>query len=871
MNLFKTIKARLFASFAVFAGLMVVVALIAVIIFDEFGSVTRIFINESLPELEDAYALEQLAHNLSVTGPLMIAAPNRDALLRTFEESKVTIETLHKLTATLSAKGIYGDLLSLNRHSQGMLSNLNMILAVKTKLLKLRGEFDRSMADTVNLFKEIPSREFDVIYHQLHQLSAIKTESDITQLQSRFETDVQALTSHISNGSTEQMVALVNSAVAPFSIRKEEVRLNRIVASSLARLKMSTDGILENAQHYRKEVSKSAHGNAASVLELENQGTIAIMGLSALMFCVAILVGWLFVAKGIVARLSTLSTLMLRDPKQATLPTTTITGDDEIGDMGRAVETFLERSNALALAQTALDQTEDSVFMFKPDTLAFFYVNEGASRHLGYSRDELLRMTPFELKPLYTEDAFRNLLSPLLSNDVSSLTFETLHRHKDGHDISVEILLQHIHLENAPSFLMAIVRDVSLQLQTEQELRKAKQEAEYAQKTAEQANQAKSEFLSSMSHELRTPLNGILGFAQLLDYDPAVPLHARQKDKTDQIIKSGNHLLQLIDQVLELAKIEAGKISVSIESFPIREVVEECIPLIKTMAEKRSIVLNADIDDCANVLVCADRTRLRQVILNLLSNAVKYNCEDGSISLTGKIMENDMIRIAVSDTGLGIPEDQKDKLFQPFERLGRESSEIEGTGIGLTITRELVHVMCGEIGFESDVGKGSTFWIEIPLDKKEHAEDHIKISENADHDTDMGVPVGDPETTYVVLYVEDNPANLMLMEEILSIIPNINMISTHTAELGIEMARAQRPDLILMDINLPGMNGDEALARLKANSETRDIPVFAVTAAAMPYQVKQGLEQGFLAYVTKPLQVDTFLQTVRDTLSKSVS
>lgn len=398
-------------------------------------------------------------------------------------------------------------------------------------------------------------------------------------------------------------------------------------------------------------------------------------------------------------------------------------------------------------------------------------------------------------------------------------------------------------------------------------LKKEENTLRIAREEADKANLAKSEFLSSMSHELRTPLNGILGFAQLLEFDPANPLNEDQKDKTDQILKSGNHLLALIDEVLELAQIEAGKVSIDIEDVLVNGVFDECLPLISVMAEKWNITLNHDSGKCENYLVRADSMRLRQILLNLMSNAVKYNRVNGSISTSASVIQGGMMRIAVADTGPGIPQDKQSGLFEPFNRMGHESSEIEGTGIGLTITKELIQLMGGSIGFESEVGKGTTFWIDIPL-----AEKVLDVPEDANSgetttSIDPCAPIGDDTENYVVLYVEDNTANLALMENIIDMVPNLKMISTHTAEVGIAMAEAEQPDLILMDINLPGISGIEALNRLKEAERTQTIPVIAVSASAMPDEIKKAMTAGFEAYITKPLQIEKLFQAMQTALS----
>ncbi|MCK5167369.1 MAG: response regulator, partial [Rhodospirillaceae bacterium] len=287
-----------------------------------------------------------------------------------------------------------------------------------------------------------------------------------------------------------------------------------------------------------------------------------------------------------------------------------------------------------------------------------------------------------------------------------------------------------------------------------------------------------------------------------------------------------------------------------------------------SMAEKRAITINVE-NDCPNVNAMGDRTRIRQVILNLLSNAVKYNNEGGSISIAARIDTNDVgdknIHIAVSDTGSGIAKEKQSGIFEPFNRLGHESSEIEGTGIGLVITRELLRMMDGDMGFESEVGKGSTFWIEIPLANEQDEE--IESENNQQgiaHVLDSSV--GLKKQSYKVLYVEDNPANMKLMEKVLERVPNIDMISASTGEIGIEKAMDELPDVILMDINLPGISGTDAMVELKKLDETKNIPVIAVTAAAMKHEVEEGRQAGFYTYLTKPIKIIELMGYLKEIL-----
>ena len=407
-------------------------------------------------------------------------------------------------------------------------------------------------------------------------------------------------------------------------------------------------------------------------------------------------------------------------------------------------------------------------------------------------------------------------------------------------------------LPDGRRFVITMATDVTERNRTARELLAAKERADAA-------NRAKSEFLSRMSHELRTPMNAILGFSQVLQADPEEPLSPKQSAEVQEILNSGRHLLELINEVLDLAGVESGKVTLSIEVVDPGAIIESCMILAEPMAADRSIELVNGAAGAELARVSADETRFRQVLLNLVSNAVKYNREGGVVTIDANETEDGMARVSVTDTGPGIAVEKQDQLFEPFNRLGVKDSKIEGTGIGLTITKQLVELMGGRIGFESSLGKGSVFWIELPLaaDEKSNrdATKFAKASGTADGPKDRSME-------HVVLYVEDDPASVKLMETIVGRLTSLTLISADNAESALLLAETHRPDIILMDIDLPGMNGIEALEILRANAKTRDIPVIALSADAMPDQINEAMEAGFLRYLTKPIKVDKLLDAI---------
>jgi signal transduction histidine kinase/ActR/RegA family two-component response regulator len=380
-----------------------------------------------------------------------------------------------------------------------------------------------------------------------------------------------------------------------------------------------------------------------------------------------------------------------------------------------------------------------------------------------------------------------------------------------------------------------------------------------AQLAAEAANQSKSEFLSRMSHELRTPLNAVLGFSQLLELDRLTP---DQDQAVDQITRGGRHLLDLINEILDISQIETGKLTLSPEAVNVREVVSESVDLVRPLADERGVhLLGGELGAC-DQHVFADRQRIKQILLNLLGNGIKYNRDGGTVSISCSQPTPGRLRIQVTDTGPGIPKEQFELLFTPFERLGAEQSTIEGTGIGLALSRRLAEVMGGTLDVESTVGRGSTFYVEFPI-----VEAPLQRVERLDELGATPIVTTNDTERPSVLHIEDNLSNIKLIERVLAQRPGMNLIPAMQGRLGLELARQHRPVLILLDLNLADIAGEEVLHMLRDDPMTAGIPVAIVSADAMPRQVQRMLAAGATAYLTKPIDVRELLDLVDKALA----
>ena len=370
------------------------------------------------------------------------------------------------------------------------------------------------------------------------------------------------------------------------------------------------------------------------------------------------------------------------------------------------------------------------------------------------------------------------------------------------------------------------------------------------------ASKAKSEFLSRMSHELRTPLNAILGFGQLLERQKPTEV---QRKRVGYILSAGKHLLDLINEVLDISRIEAGRMQLSLEPVCVADALEETLDLMRPLATERSIQLSASADIDAGVHVLADRQRFKQVLVNLLNNAVKYTPFFGGVAVSYHVPGNEKVRVLVSDTGPGIPAEKLARLFTPFERLGAEQSAIEGTGLGLALSQRLMDAMGGSIGVESAVGKGSTFWIELPLAKSPLERFPRDGAANGARQ-----PSSEPASRSI-LYIEDNLSNLALIEQMLAERPGTALLTSMQGKVGLDLARQHTPDLILLDLHLPDLPGWDVLSQLKADSTTRHIPVVVISADATKRQMNRLMSAGAAHYLTKPLDVNKFFQVLDET------
>jgi PAS domain S-box-containing protein len=533
---------------------------------------------------------------------------------------------------------------------------------------------------------------------------------------------------------------------------------------------------------------------------------------------------------------------------------------------------------ALRLLQFAVDNTRDE-FVSLDNSGRVMGANKQLCASLGMTHEELLASHVWDFDPDFGLPQVAELRAKLMRDGWA--LFESRHRRKDGSIYPVEVSSNLIHFDGE-DYTIGFSRDITQRKQAEKQLVRENEELEQrvqqrtaellaAKTEAERANHAKSEFLSRMSHELRTPLNAILGFGQLIALESRGS-ETRTAVQVREILHAGRHLLDLINEVLDLARVESGALTVSPEPVALQPMLLDCLALLRPQAMTQAVVLPAGVPACDDVQVRADRTRLKQVLLNLLSNAVKYNRRDGGVDIVCTVENGDgprWLRIGVRDDGPGLTAEQRARLFTPFERLDADERRIEGTGIGLALSKRLVEMMCGEIGVDSVPGAGSTFWVRLPLSDPAPAPVPAPASTGATA-APSAAPRADADAAvrHDVLCIEDNPANLRLVESVFAQRADVRLLTAIAPGLGLELARTRRPALVLLDINLPDMDGWAVMRCLREHEATRDIPVVAVTANATPADIERGKAAGFADYLTKPLDVNRLVAVVDAVLAR---
>ena len=515
-----------------------------------------------------------------------------------------------------------------------------------------------------------------------------------------------------------------------------------------------------------------------------------------------------------------------------------------------------EAKRANAYLTSAVDAVQDAFALFDEQDRVLM-MNSTARQLLGSTVDRGVVGVKFEE---LLDDALDNAVFDFSNESRDSLRRRWIAYHKVPTG-TLEVrtgtgrYLRVTERKTAEQGTVSVISDITDDVRHEEELLDARE-------NAEAASAAKSEFLSSMSHELRTPLNAILGFAQLLERDRKQPLSDRQLERLGHVLRGGEHLLRLIDDVLDLSRIEAGRISMSSEPVEISEVLQEVVHTLEPMAARAQIhIEQPKISESILPHVLADRTRLAQILMNFGSNAIKYGKPGGHVwfEVTQRASQ---VRITVIDDGIGIPDDKRDRVFEPFQRAGQETGPIEGTGIGLTISKRLAELMKGLVGFESEVGRGSRFWIDIPIHRAASAETAAQPT------IPSTSPLARGEAAHKIVYVEDNPSNIAFMRDLMDELPSVQLLTAPTAEIGLELIRAHNPVVVIMDINLPGMSGFDAVKQLREWPETKHIPVIGLSAAALAKDTARAKEAGFYRYLTKPVKVDELTRTLEELLVK---
>ena len=537
------------------------------------------------------------------------------------------------------------------------------------------------------------------------------------------------------------------------------------------------------------------------------------------------------------------------------------------------IEERRQRNERLRLLESVAVNANDAILITAAEPIEeeeqgprILYANEAYVKMSGYTLEEILGKTPRIMQGAGTDPATREKIRKSLKR-WKPIVVEILNYSKTGQEFWVELSIVPVADEKGwYTHWVSVQRDITARKESEAILIRTRDEADRARQEAEDANAAKSEFLSRMSHELRTPLNAILGFGQLLELEEQ---NENNRESTEQILKAGRHLLELINEVLDISRIETGRMAMSLETVSVAEVARETLDLVRAMAAQHGVSLRAESLFNSPISVVGDRRRVKQVLLNIVSNAIKYNRAGGSVTLSLENVEanadegqGERVKLCVTDTGIGIAPEKRERLWVPFDRLGAETTGVEGTGIGLALSYRLAQAMGGRLDVRSET-QGSTFWLELPR--------ATPLPQAGDEDLSGITPATSPavSTRWVALYIDDNLPNVQLVQGILARRPEVRLLTALQGALGLELAQQHCPDVILLDLHLPDINGDEILRRLRANPKTKDIPVVMISADATPGQTERLLHAGATDYLSKPFDIGHFLRVLDGCIARA--